>query len=177
MNIKTNEEIEKLIASSKLADDCYDYICGEIKVGMTEIEIANKMKEYFLSHGASGLSFDTIVGSGVNSSQIHSTPTDRKVEYGDLVQLDFGCILDDYCSDCSRVLFIGEVKPQFKYIYDIVYEAQLAGINNFKVGMKSSEVDGLSRDIILAKGFEFKHAVRSWCWKRSSRRSCSFAKE
>ena len=166
MNIKTDNEIQKLQASSKLADDCFEYICSIIKVGMTEIEVATLMKEYFLNHGASALSFDTIVGSGVNSSQIHSTPTDRKIEYGDVVQLDFGCILDDYCSDCSRVLFMGEVKEEYKEIYNIVYKAYLSGVNNTKLGMKACEVDALSRDIIKEAGYDFNHAVRpcSWYW-------------
>lgn len=159
MEIKTNEEIEKLKKSSKLADDCYEYICNEIKIGMTEIEIAEKMKSYFLEHGASDVSFDLIVGSGVNSSQIHSTPTERKIEYGDLIQLDFGCILDGYCSDCSRVVFIGEIKPQYKYIYDIVYSAQIAGIEKFEENMTASQVDALSRDVIKARGYDFEHAV------------------
>ena len=106
-----------------------------------------------------GLSFETIVGSGVNSSQIHSTPTDRVIEYGDVVQLDFGCVLNGYCSDCSRVLFMGEIKPQYKEIYDIVYDAQVAGVNNTKLGMKACEVDALSRDIIKSHGYDFAHAV------------------
>ncbi len=114
--IKTTEEIEKLRLSSKLADDCYLYICDNIKIGMTEIEVANLIDNYFTSHGASGLAFETIVGSGINSSKIHSTPTDRVIELGDVVQLDFGCILDGYCSDCSRVLFMGNVDENYKKI-------------------------------------------------------------
>ena len=159
MNIKTSEEIEKLRASSKLADECYEYIVTQIKLGMTEIEIAKMIDEYFLSHGASAVSFETIVGSGVNSATIHSTPSDRKIEFGDIIQLDFGCVLDGYCSDCSRVLFMGEIKSEYKEIYDIVYKAQMAGIEGFKEGMKASEVDALSRDVIKENGYDFNHSV------------------
>lgn len=157
--IKTEEEIEKIKKSSKLADDCYNYIVDTIKVGMTEKEVAMLMDDYMIKHGASGVSFETIVGCGTTSSQIHSTPSDKVIEYGDVVQLDFGCILDGYCSDCSRVLFMGEVKEEYKKIYDIVYESQIAGIENTKVGMKASEVDGICRDIIKSYGYDFKHAV------------------
>ncbi len=157
--MKSEEEIEKLIKASILADKCYNYICETIKVGMTEIEVAKLIDEFFLSNGASALAFDTIVGSGVNSSIIHSTPSDKIIEHGDIVQLDFGCVLDGYCSDCSRVLFMDEVKEEYKKIYDIVLEAQLVGINNTKVGMRSSQVDSICRDIIKSHGYDFKHAV------------------
>ncbi len=159
MQIKTKDEIKKLIKSSQLADKCYRYICGVIKPGMTEKKVAKLMNDFMLKNGASGLSFDTIVGSGQNSCKIHSTPSNRVIKAGDIVQLDFGCIVDGYCSDCSRVLFMGEVKPEYRKIYNIVYEAQLAGINKFKRGMKASQVDALSRDIIKKKGYNFNHAV------------------
>ena len=159
MMIKTDEEIEKLAKASKLADDCYYYIKELIKVGMTEIEVAKLMDDYMLSHGATALSFETIVGSGPNSGLIHSTPTDRKIEFGDIVQLDFGCIVDEYCSDCSRVFFMGEVKEEYKKIYDIVYRAQIEGIEKTEIGMTAKEVDAISREIIKAEGYDFKHAV------------------
>ena len=157
--IKSEEEIEKLRKSSMLADDCYNYIVSVIKVGMTEKEVAKLMDDYMLEHGASAVSFETIVGSGPTSSQIHSTPTDRVIEFGDVVQLDFGCILDGYCSDCSRVLFMGEVKEEYKKIYDIVYEAQIAGVEQTRAGMTAKQVDDICRDIIKSYGYDFKHAV------------------
>ena len=157
--MKTEDEIEKLIKASILADKCYNYVCETIKIGMTEIEVAKLIDEFFLSHGASALAFDTIVGSGVNSSIIHSTPSKKVIECGDIVQLDFGCVFDGYCSDCSRVLFMGEVKEEYKKIYDIVLESQLAAIEKTKIGMKACEVDAISRDIIKSYGYDFKHAV------------------
>lgn len=157
--IKTIEEIEKLKQSSILADDCYNYIIKKIKIGMTEIEVAKLMDDYMLSHGASDLAFETIVGSGPNSGQIHSTPQDREIEYGDIVQLDFGCVLDGFCSDCSRVLFMGEVKEEYKRIYDIVYKAQVEGIESAKPGMLACEVDAISRNIIKEYGYDFEHAL------------------
>lgn len=157
--IKTNEEIEKLKKSSKLADECFEYICNTIKIGMTEKEIAEAMDKYMLTNGATKVSFDTIVGSGTNSSQIHSTPTDRKIEYGDIILLDFGCVVDGYCSDISRTIFVGEIKDEYKEIYNIVYKAQQKGISDITNGMNAKEADFVCRNVIQAKGYDFAHAV------------------
>lgn len=157
--IKTNEEIEKLKKASKLADECFDYICNTMKIGMTEKEVANLMDDYMLTNGASRLSFDTIVGSGVNSAQIHSIPTDRKIEFGDIILLDFGCVVDEYCSDISRTVFVGEVNQEYKKIYDLVLEAQLKGVAEITNGMTAKEADLICRDIILTNGYDFAHAV------------------
>lgn len=92
--IKTKEEIQKLRYASELTDKGFEYICKNIKPNMTEKEIANKLNEYMFSIGASDLAFETIVGSGVNSFQIHSTPTDRKIEENDIILLDFGYVVE-----------------------------------------------------------------------------------
>lgn len=155
----TNDEIQKLSNAAKLGDRCFEYICSEIKIGMTEKEIAEKMDSFMLSNGASKLAFDTIVGSGVNSAQIHSVPTDRKIEYGDIILLDYGCVLDGYCSDTSRTIFIGEVKEEYKEIYDIVLESQLKAINEITTGMTCKEADSTARDYIIEKGYNFNHAL------------------
>ena len=155
----TNDEILKLKKASELGDRCFEYICTQIKVGMTEIEIAKLMDDFMMNNGASGLAFDTIVGSGVNSAQIHSVPTDRKIEFGDIILLDFGCILDGYCSDTSRTIFVGTVKDEYRRIYDIVLEAQLKAIREIKPGMTCREVDAISRNYIKNFGYDFNHAL------------------
>ena len=157
--IKTEEEINSLKKASQLADACFEYICNKIKIGMTEIEVAKYMDEFMLSHGATALSFETIVGSGENSSQIHSTPTNRKIQYGDIILLDFGCIVDGYCSDISRTIFLGEVKEEYKEIYNLVLESHLKGIEKITAGITAREADLICRDVITAKGYDFAHAV------------------
>lgn len=159
MMIKSSKTIEKLERASKLADDCFDYICKKIKIGMTEKKVASLMDKYMLSHGATALSFETIVGSGVNSSQIHSIPSNRVIEYGDIVQLDFGCVVDGYCSDTSRVLFMGKILPKYKKVYNIVKKAQLEGIKRIKPGMTADKADAICRNIIKKEGYLFNHAV------------------
>lgn len=157
--IKSKEEIEKLKKASVLADECFEYICNTVKIGMTEKEIASLMDNYMLSHGASGLSFETIVGSGINSAQIHSTPTDRKIEYGDIILLDFGCIVDGYCSDISRTIFVGEIKEEYKKIYNIVLKSQLTGIEKITSEITAKDADLICRNIIKEEGYDFNHAV------------------
>ncbi|MBO5142491.1 MAG: aminopeptidase P family protein [Clostridia bacterium] len=157
--VKSKEEIEKLRKAALLADECFEYICNTIKIGMSEKEIASLMDSYMLSNGATGLSFETIVGSGVNSAQIHSTPTDRKIEYGDIILLDFGCIVDKYCSDISRTIFIGEIKKEYKEIYDIVLKSQLTGIEKIEPGMTAKNADLICRNVIKDAGYDFNHAV------------------
>jgi len=157
--IKSNDEIEKLKKASALADACFEYICNTIEVGMTEIEIAKLMDNYMLSNGATGLAFETIVGSGINSAQIHSTPTERKIEYGDIILLDFGCIVDEYCSDISRTIFVGELREEYKEIYDIVLKAQLTGVEKITSNITCKEADLICRQIIKEKGYDFNHAV------------------
>ena len=157
--IKTNEEISKLKKAAKVADKCFEYICNNIKVGMTEKEIAKLMDGYMLSNGATGLSFETIVGSGENSCKIHSTPSDRKIEYGDIILLDFGCIVEEYCSDISRTIFVGEIKEEYKKIYETVLKAQLEGVQKIVAGISTKEADLICRNVIRDAGYDFNHAV------------------
>lgn len=157
--MKKTEEIEKLEIASKIADDCFEYICRNIKIGMTEIEVAQMMDKFMIENGAEALSFETIVGSGVNSAQIHSTPTDKKIENGDIVLLDFGCKYQGYCSDISRTIFIGNITEEQKQIYNIVLEAQLIAIEKITDGMLCCEADKIARDIIKNKGYDFAHAL------------------
>ena len=155
----TKDEIEKLREASLLGDRCFEYICNKIKIGMAEKEIAKLIDDYMMVNGASGLAFETIVGSGVNSSQIHSIPTDRKIEFGDIVLLDYGCVLNGYCSDTSRTIFVGEIKDEYKEIYNIVLDSQLKAINEIKPGMSCKEIDSISRDYIKNFGYDFNHAL------------------
>lgn len=156
---KTTDAIRKIETASKIADDCFEYICTKIKIGMTEREIANLMDEFMLNNGASDLSFDTIVGSGVNSAQIHSTPTDKKIESGDIILLDFGCVYEGYCSDISRTIFVDSITKEQEEIYLLVLKSQMAGVKNISAGMLASQADAVSRDVIKQAGFDFAHAL------------------
>lgn len=157
--IKTKEEIEKLRKASLLNDMGFEYICKNIKVGMTEKEIAKKLDDFMFANGATGLAFDTIVGSGSNSAQIHSTPTDRKIEENDIILFDFGYVVDGYCSDMSRTVFVGSITDKQREIYDLVLKTQLNAIEKIKVGMTAKEADLEGRQIILDAGLDYAHSL------------------
>ncbi len=120
--VKEDDEIECIQKACKITDDCFEHICNHIVEGMTEKEIAFEIEKYFVHHGADGLAFDTIVASGENSSVPHASPTDRKIQKGDIIQFDMGCKVNGYCSDFSRVIFVGEMKEEYKKIYDFVLD-------------------------------------------------------
>lgn len=157
--IKTKEEIEKLKKVCELTDKGFEFICQNIEPGMTEIEIAKKLDDYMFSLGASGLAFDTIVGSGINSSSIHSKPSNRKIEKQDIIQFDIGYVFDGYCSDMSRMVFVGGITEKQKGIYNLVLKTQMNAIENIKVGMCANEADLEGRKIILDAGFDYAHAM------------------
>lgn len=157
--IKTKEEIEKLKKVCELTDKGFEFICQNIEPGMTEIEIAKKLDDYMFSLGASGLAFDTIVGSGINSSLIHSTPSDRKIEKQDIIQFDIGYVFDGYCSDMSRMVFVGGITEKQKDIYNLVLKTQMNAIENIKVGIHANEADFLGRKFILDEGLDYNHSL------------------
>ena len=92
--IKDQEEIFKITKACLLTDKCFEYITGFIKKGMTEKEIAYEIESFFRKNGAERLAFDTIVASGPNSSKPHAVPTNRKIESGDVITIDMGCICE-----------------------------------------------------------------------------------
>ena len=157
--IKTKEEIQKLKNAAVLGDKCFEHICSFIKVGMSEIEIANEMNDFFFKNGASALSFETIVGAGVNSAMIHSTPSENRIKEKDIILLDFGCILDGYCSDTSRTIFVGGISEKEKMIYNLVRETHDFAVNNSRVNMLAKDIDMLGRKGILDAGYDYAHAL------------------
>ena len=112
-------------------------------------------------NGASGKSFETIVASGKRSAMPHGVASDKKIENGDAVTIDFGCIYKHYCSDMTRTFFVGQPDAELERIYHIVYEAQIAAMEGYRFGMTGAELDGISREIIAGKGYgsNFGHSL------------------
>ena len=94
--VKTGEEVEDICTAQRIAEDALNHILGFIKVGVTEKEIALELDHYMLSHGAEALSFETIAISGANTSKPHGVPTDKRVEKGDFVTMDFGAVVNGF---------------------------------------------------------------------------------
>lgn len=131
--IKDKEELSNLRKACEITDNCFSYILSYIKPGMTEKQIANEIEEYYRER-TDGLSFDTIVASGENTSKPHAVPTDRKIQEEDIITIDMGCKYNGYCSDMTRTFFVGKVPEQIKPIYDLVLKNQNQTLNEYKDG-------------------------------------------
>ncbi|HIT90466.1 MAG TPA: aminopeptidase P family protein [Candidatus Merdenecus merdavium] len=151
--IKDTTEIEKLKIAESIGDKAFTRILDVIKPGMTEIEVAAELEYSMKMNGAQGLSFDSIVASGVNSAMPHATPSNKKIEVGDFVTMDFGCMYQGYCSDMTRTIVIGKASEKQKEIYHVVLEAQLAAIDAARPGLTGAQVDKVARDIIAKAGY------------------------
>lgn len=159
--VKDQDEIDTIKKACDITDQAYHYILTYIKVGMSEIQIANELERYLKTLGASGMSFDTIVASGQRSSMPHGVASEKLIEDGDVVTIDFGCYYNGYVSDMTRTFAVGSISPQLEEIYHIVLEAQLMVTANAKPGMTGKELDKIARDYIAEKGYDgyFGHGL------------------
>ena len=144
---KDDGEIAIIEKACAIADEGFEHVLKMIRPGMTEIEVANQLDFFMRSLGATGTSFDTIVASGVRSALPHGVASEKMIEQGDLITLDFGCVYQGYVSDITRTFAIGDPGQQLKEIYQIVLEAQL------KAGVTGAQLDGVARDFITEAGY------------------------
>ena len=158
---KTKKELANIKVAVEIADKAFTHILKYIKAGVRERDVALELEYFMKKNKASGVSFETIVASGARSSMPHGVASDKIIEYGDTVTLDYGALYNNYCSDMTRTVFVGEPNREVLDIYDIVKKAQLEGIKEAKKGMFVSEVDKISRDIIIDGGYGdyFGHAL------------------
>lgn len=151
--VKDDEEIATIEKACSIADAGFKYILTVIKPGMTEIEIANQLDFYMRSQGASGVSFETIVASGLRSAMPHGVASEKIIEKGDLITIDFGCYYQGYVSDMTRTFAIGEPDSKLKEIYQIVLEAQLKVLDEARPGLTGIQLDAIARDHIASFGY------------------------
>lgn len=162
---KDAQELTCMEKAQRIAEQAWDEIQKELRPGMTEKEIAARLQYLMLHFGAEKMSFDPIVASGPNGSMPHAVPTDRVLQTGEFVTLDFGCVWGGYCSDMTRTVAIGTPSEEMKRVYSIVLSAQLAGIAAAKAGATGAEIDGAARKVIEDAGYgpyfghSFGHSV------------------
>ena len=159
--VKSEQELEYIKKAQELTDKTFDYILTKIKPGKTEKEIMLDMEFFMRSLGSEGVSFDFIVVSGKNSSLPHGVPTDKKIEDGDFLTMDFGAVVNGYRSDMTRTVAVGKVTEEQKEIYNTVLKAQTEAIKAVKAGKCCKDVDKVARDIIYNAGYEgcFGHGL------------------
>jgi len=159
--IKDDYEKDCIRIAESIGDKAFTHMLEFLKVGMTEKEAALELEFAMRNLGAEGLSFDSIVASGTNSSMPHAIPGNRRFEPGDFLTMDFGCKYLGYCSDMTRTIAFGEpVKEQID-IYNIVKEAQQKSLETVCAGKNASDIDRTARDIIKYYGYSecFGHGL------------------
>ncbi|KEK26129.1 Xaa-Pro dipeptidase [Bacillus gaemokensis] len=151
--IKTDSEIKILKEAAQIADAAFEHILSFIRPGVSEIEVSNELEFFMRKQGATSSSFDIIVASGLRSALPHGVASEKVIEKGDFVTLDFGAYYKGYCSDITRTIAVGEPSDKLKEIYNVVLEAQLRGVNGIKAGLTGREADALTRGYITEKGY------------------------
>jgi len=159
--IKEREEITRIRAAVELTEESLDELVGEIRVGMSERELALRLEFIMREKGAEQVAFDLIVAAGENAALPHYQPGDRLLKHGDLLLFDIGAKLDRYCADMTRVFSVGKPSGEAQDIYDIVLAANKAGISAVSNGKSGKEVDAAARDLIASAGHSehFQHGL------------------
>lgn len=159
--VKDAGERSRMRAAAAVADAALAAVRHRLGEGLTERDFARELDLQMSMLGAVAPSFDTIVASGPNGALPHATPGDRVIAEGDLVVVDFGAIVDGYCSDMTRTFQIGEVDADRARMWDIVAESQRAGVAAVRAGATAAEVDVACRSIIDDAGWAdaFSHGT------------------
>ena len=156
--VKDEEEIENLRRACKVTDDCFEHIVNYIRPGMTEKQIAREIDYYYYKH-SEGLSFDTIVASGENSSKPHAVPTDRRIQNIDIITIDMGCKINGYCSDMTRTIFVGEVPEGVKPVYDLVLKNQEQALKDMKDNANTKQISKMVDNDFRLNNYDLIHAL------------------
>lgn len=158
---KDVEEIALLERAQEVTDSAFEEIVGKLAEGMTEREVAFELELAMRRGGAERIGFDTIAAFGESAAEPHHHPTDRPLGRGDLVKLDFGCVVEGYHSDMTRTLALGDPGDELRAVYDVVARAQRAGEEAVRAGVAGSEADEAARRVIeeAGHGDRFGHSL------------------
>ena len=159
--VKDDTEIAAIRAASALLEGAYEMVASIGLAGRTEREVAWLIERDLRDRGASALSFPSIVASGLNGAFPHHSPTDMAIPRDTLVTVDIGCVVDGYCSDCTRTFAVGDPGEQLLAAYDLTLRAQTTSLAAVRPGAVGRDVDAIARDIIAADGHaeHFGHSL------------------
>ena len=152
--VKDAAEIRKMKKSAELAYSAYQYIRKKLKPGVTEGELAKKLEIYCLEKGAERMSFEPIIAFGKNSALPHHHPGNTKLKANDIALFDLGVVLDGYCSDMTRVDFVGSESGSLRKLYDVNRAAQRMALAKCKPGVKLKELDIAARRVMKSADLE-----------------------
>ncbi|MDO4744134.1 MAG: aminopeptidase P family protein [Clostridia bacterium] len=159
--VKNEAELKIMARAEEICCRAFERILEFIKPGVSEKTIAAELEYYMKQEGGEGTAFDTIAISGARCSLPHGVPTDKKIEKGDFVTMDFGCVLSGYCSDMTRTIVVGRANSKQKEVYNAVRKAQQAGLDCIRAGIKGSEADKAARSVVENAGYGdcFRHSL------------------
>ncbi len=150
---KDAEEVSLLREAVRISDEAFEWVLERLGSGRTEREIALDLEVEMRRRGADSVSFEPIVGTGPLSAHIHHTPSDRELQPGDVVLLDFGARWQGYCSDLTRTVVLGSADDHLREVYTTVLAAQSAGIDAVRPGAACAGVDATARKVIDDAGY------------------------
>lgn len=152
--IKDAEEIACTRAAIAAAEAGFEKLVSRLQIGMTEKDLADELHYLVSREGAEAMSFGTIVGSGARGALAHAFPTEKKIENGDMVVVDFGVMKDGYCSDMTRTLLFGDVSPEHMRIFRLVQESQDKAVEAVRPGVLAKDVEDAHRAVFLREGLD-----------------------
>jgi Xaa-Pro aminopeptidase len=151
--VKDAGEVARIRAACSIADQAFANVAPRLRDRPTELEFGLDLEFEMRRLGAAAMSFEPIVAAGPNGAKPHARPSDRRIEPGELLVLDFGCIVDGYCSDMTRTVSVGDPGPEARRMYDVVLESQKAGRDAVRQGVEAAAVDKACRDVIAEAGW------------------------
>ncbi len=159
-SVKYDYEIELIRKAAKISDESFLELIKKIKVGMSEMDIYTELT-YLFNKAGSTHAFTPIIASGINSALPHAPITDRKIENGDLLTIDFGAKYKSYCSDCTRTIGIGGLDNSQKKVYYVVRQAQQMALDAIFQDVNACDIDKIARDYIDENGYKgcFGHGL------------------
>jgi Xaa-Pro aminopeptidase len=157
--VKDAREVEALRTACSFADHALAELLGELREGMTEIEVAAILEDRMRRAGSQGLSFDTIAAFGEQAAEPHHHPTRRALKRGDMIKVDFGATWDGYHSDMTRTVAFGDPSDDMANIYELVRASQRAGVERVRAGVTNGDVDAATRGYLQERGYDFGHGT------------------
>jgi len=152
--VKSAEEVDAIGRACALTDACFAHLRHWIEPGMTERQVAWELESFFRAGGAEGLAFAPLVLAGARAAMPHGLPSEATVERGNVLLIDFGCVVDGYRSDMTRTLFVGDVPSRIARYHQAVRHAQSLAIDALAAGANGQEIDAIARRRIEADGFD-----------------------
>ena len=150
---KDKDEIDALRRAVEISEQALRLTLEAVRVGMSEIELADILEAHMKVLGSEEPSFKTILHGGGNTALPHSGPLPYRIQAGDPLLIDFGAVYQGYRADITRVVFVGDIRPEFRYFYSVVQAANSAGRAAARPGVAAEAVDIAAKSVLIDAGY------------------------